>query len=40
MQLTEAAGGIEQAREILEAMAGRVREHLEHIDAIVAAADA
>jgi hypothetical protein len=37
-QLTTAAGGIEQARELLEAMAARVRGHLAEVDALVAAA--
>jgi hypothetical protein len=35
-QLTSASGGIEQARQILDAMAARVREHLERIDNLVA----
>jgi hypothetical protein len=35
-QLTTATGGIEQARHVLEAMAARVREHLERIDGMVA----
>ncbi len=39
MHLTNAAGGIEQARSVLEGMAERVRGHLSAIDALVAAAD-
>jgi len=35
-QLTTATGGIEQARHILDAMAARVREHLDRIDGMVA----
>jgi hypothetical protein len=35
-QLTSASGGIEQARQILDAMAARVREHLDRIDNLVA----
>jgi hypothetical protein len=35
-QLTTAVGGIEQARQILDVMAARVREHLERIDNLVA----
>ena len=38
-QLTAAAGGIEEARKVLDAMAARVREHLERIDGMVAAGD-
>jgi hypothetical protein len=37
-QLTSAAGGIEQARMLLDGMAERVRGHLGQIDALVAAA--
>jgi len=37
-QLTTAAGGIEQARAILDGMAERVRGHLGQLDALVAAA--
>jgi hypothetical protein len=40
LHLTNAAGGIEEARKALEAMADRVRGHLGQIDALVAAADA
>jgi len=35
-QLTSAAGGIEEARKVLEGMAERVRAHLAQIDAMVA----
>jgi hypothetical protein len=38
-QLTSAAGGIEEARRVLEGMAERVRGHLAQIDALVGAAD-
>ena len=38
LHLTNAAGGIEQARAVLESMVERVRGHLEAIDALVAAA--
>jgi hypothetical protein len=37
-QLTNAANGVEQARDILERMADRVREHLERLDAMVSGA--
>jgi hypothetical protein len=40
LHLTNAAGGIEEARKALESMADRVRGHLGQIDALVAAADA
>ncbi len=40
LTLTSASSSIEDARALVEAMAGRVREHLERIDGIVAAADA
>lgn len=40
LHLTNAAGGIEQARGVLEGMTERVRGHLARIDALVAAADA
>jgi hypothetical protein len=36
-QLTAAAGGIEQARALLDGMAERVRGHLAQVDEIVAA---
>jgi hypothetical protein len=39
LHLTNAAGGIEQARGVLDSMAERVRAHLAQIDALVAAAD-
>jgi hypothetical protein len=39
LHLTNAAGGIEQARGVLEGMAERVRGHLSAIDALIAAAD-
>ncbi len=39
VQLTNAAGGIEEARRVLDGMAERVRGHLSAIDALVAAAD-
>ena len=39
LHLTNAAGGIEQARTVLEGMAERVRAHLAAIDALIAAAD-
>src|SRR3954449_499740 len=39
LHLTNAAGGIEQARSVLEGMAERVRGHLAAIDALVLAAD-
>jgi hypothetical protein len=35
-QLTNASTGIDQARQILDAMAARVREHLDRIDSLVA----
>src|SRR3954452_1672578 len=38
LQLTNAAGGIEQARAVLEGMAERVRAHLAAIDALIDAA--
>jgi hypothetical protein len=38
LHLTNAAGGIEQARTVLESMVERVREHLSAIDALVLAA--
>jgi hypothetical protein len=37
VQLTNAAGGIEEARRVLDGMAERVRAHLAQIDALVAA---
>jgi hypothetical protein len=37
-QLTTAVGGIDAARKILDDMAGRVRNHLEELDALIAAA--
>jgi len=40
LHLTNAAGGIESARGVLESMAERVRAHLAAIDDLVAAADA
>jgi hypothetical protein len=40
LHLTNAAGGIEEARKALEGMAERVKAHLGQIDALVAAADA
>jgi hypothetical protein len=40
LHLTNAAGGIDEARKALEAMAERVKAHLAQIDALVAAADA
>jgi hypothetical protein len=40
LHLTNAAGGIDEARKALEGMAERVKAHLAHIDALVAAADA
>jgi len=40
LHLTNAAGGIDEARKALEGMAERVRGHLAQIDALVAAADA
>jgi hypothetical protein len=39
LHLTNAAGGIESARGVLEGMAERVRGHLTAIDALVLAAD-
>jgi hypothetical protein len=39
LHLTNAAGGIEQARAVLDGMAERVRAHLSAIDALVDAAD-
>jgi hypothetical protein len=39
LHLTNAAGGIDEARKALEGMAERVRGHLAQIDALVAAAD-
>ena len=39
LHLTNAAGGIESARGVLEGMAERVRAHLAAIDELVAAAD-
>jgi hypothetical protein len=38
-QLTSAAGGIEEARKVLDGMAERVRGHLDQIDAMVGAAE-
>ena len=40
LHLTNAAGGIESARAVLEGMAERVRAHLAAIDELIAAADA
>ena len=40
LHLTNAAGGIEQARAVLDGMAERVRAHLSAIDALVDAAEA
>ena len=40
LHLTNAAGGIEQARAVLEGMAERVRAHLAQIAALVDSADA
>ena len=40
LHLTNAAGGIESARGVLEGMVERVRGHLAAIDELVAAADA
>jgi hypothetical protein len=40
LHLTNAAGGIEEARKALEGMAERVKAHLGQIDALVAAAEA
>jgi hypothetical protein len=40
LHLTNAAGGIESARTVLEAMVERVRAHLAAIDELVATADA
>ena len=40
LHLTNAAGGIEQARSVLEGMAERVRAHLAQISALVDSADA
>jgi hypothetical protein len=40
LHLTNAAGGIDEARKVLEGMAERVRGHLAQIDTLVAAADA
>ena len=39
LHLTNAAGGIEEARRVLDGMAERVRAHLAQIDTLVAAAD-
>ena len=39
LQLTGATNGIDKARDILEHMTGRVRDHLEEIDRIASAAD-
>jgi hypothetical protein len=39
LHLTNAAGGIEQARAVLEGMAERVRAHLAQISALVDSAD-
>ena len=39
LHLTNAAGGIEAARGVLEGMAERVRAHLAAIDELIAAAD-
>jgi NAD(P)-dependent dehydrogenase (short-subunit alcohol dehydrogenase family) len=38
VQLTNAAGGIEEARRVLDGMAERVRGHLGAIDSLVASA--